>query len=544
MVIQALLISLLFFSEGYVKYVTIAIILLLDLMLFIGLLTSKWSFKEIMIFAAIFCSGMFILFYIFTKSLVTIIFGIVLMVLFLVIALLELISQPIPHKTVDTFEKIQKPEEPAYYYDIEYDSLPKTNSFESMPKETMLKDNKNYNQNVSTIKTKSPEPVMHVKMERSDVKNKLAAKAVVNELEREASQLKNAEKIIKDLEIYGAEKELLKEGKALEDVQRQLNVMQAMIAKQNARKEIKETTKKIINEDKKVKEHNTKNLQAKKELKKEATELLKVQKQINEINRLKQINELKRESKELQNAQKKVNELQFLSKQNQLAKQTESLVKAQKQINEITKINQSNAKLKQVNELKREAKELQNAQKKANELQFLNKQEQLAKQTASLVKAQKQINEITKINQSNAKLKQVNELKREAKELQNAQKKANELQFLNKQEQLVKQAKSIAKAQKEIDEMNKNTKKSLVKQQQVSKFIPSVNKPKVTKSVKIKTIKVPLESFYFATDTGNKFHEPGCIAIKNVPKNKLILYTNKKDAMKKGLQACNVCIPK
>jgi hypothetical protein len=34
------------------------------------------------------------------------------------------------------------------------------------------------------------------------------------------------------------------------------------------------------------------------------------------------------------------------------------------------------------------------------------------------------------------------------------------------------------------------------------------------------------------------------MSIKDVPKNKLTLYTTKKDAMKKGLQPCGTCIPK
>jgi len=110
---------------------------------------------------------------------------------------------------------------------------------------------------------------------------------------------------------------------------------------------------------------------------------------------------------------------------------------------------------------------------------------------------------------------------------------------LNQQEKIVKQAKEIAKAQKEIDAMNKDTKKSMT-------TIPKqAAKPtKIKEIVRVKTVKAKDESFYFATEDGNKFHEPGCLAIKKVPKNKLVLYTNKKDAMKKGLQPCSICIPK
>ncbi len=541
MIIQAILLSLLFFSEGYVKYGTIALLLLIDLVIFIGLLTDKWSFKELMVFAAIFCSGMFVVFYLFTKSLMTIIFGVVLVILFLVIALLDLLSESKVAKSSKVFERLQKPEEPDYYYDFEYDSLPVVKVTEEKVVQSIIKPAVK----VDVTSSKTPEPVMHIKhahaakiqSDHTDVKNRLAAKAVATELEKEASSLKNAEKMIKDLEIYNAEKELLKESKALEDVQRQIDAMKKLMAQKNVQKtnvqkvaqetknaQATATAKKVLKEDTK------KNVQAKKELQREASELLKVQKQINEINRLKQITELQREAKELKNAEKKANNLQLSNKQEQLAKQVKELQNAQKQINTVTKLNRAN-------ELQREAKELQNAQKKASELQFLNKQAQLVKQAKSIANAQKQINTVTKLNQSN-------ELKREVKELQNAQKKASELQFLNKQEQLVKQAKSIAQAQKEIDEMNKNTKKSLVKQTQTNAKNISITKKPVTVKTTIKTVKASEESFYFATDTGNKFHEPGCLSIKNVPKNKLVLYTNKKDAMKKGLQACSVCIPK
>ena len=514
MIIQALLISLLFFSEGYLKYVTIALFLLIDLILFIGLLTNKWSFKELLIFAAIFSSGMFIIFYTFAKSLITTILGVVLIILFLVIALLELLSQPsqtVPYKSQRTFDKIQKPEEPDYYYDVEYDTLPVITPQEKSKEKSFV--------------PKPAEPIMHITPEKSDTNSKVAARAIAHELEKQAMQLQNAERTIKDLEIYNAEKELLKEAEALEDVQKQINSMKVLIAQKNIKRAVKEDTKKIIKEDvaRVAKEDTKKTLQARDELKREAAELLKVQKQINEINRLKRVNELKREAKELQDASKKVNEIQFLNKQEQLAKQAKSIANAQKQINEVNRV-------KQITELKREAKELQDAQKKTDKIQFSNKSKQLEKQAKSIANAQKQINAITKI-------KRTNELNREAKELQDASKKINEIQFLNKQEQLVKQAKSIAQAQKEIDEMNKSTKKSLVKQ--ASKNVPIIKKP-----IKVKTIKAPEESFYFATENSNKFHEPDCLAIKKVPKNKLILYTSKKDAMKKGLRACNTCIPK
>lgn len=362
MIIQALLTLLLFFSEGYVKYTTIGLFLLMDLILFASLLTKKWSVEELLTFAAIICSGIFMLFYIFMKSTLTIVFGVALMLLFLVIAMIDYISKPLSQAYSNKFDKLQMPEAPIYYYDVEHGA--------------------------GRVKT-GPEPVMHIKpgTKPSEVKSKLTARAVAYELEKEAMQLKNVERLMKNLQIYNAEKEILKESKTLQDAQKKMNIVDAAIKK----------------------------AQAAKQLKKEASEIMKVQKQINDINKIKA-------------------------------------------------------------------------------------------------------------------------LEKEAKTLKGAEKQVREIQFLNQQEKIVKQAKAIAKAQKDIDHMNKDTKKSMAKQ---------ASKPaKVKEIVRVKTVRAKDESFYFATEGGNKFHEPGCLAIKKVPKNKLILYTNKKDAMKKGLQPCSVCIPK
>ncbi len=357
MIVQALLTLLLFFSEGYVKYTTIALFVVMDLILFTSLLTKRWFVEEVLTFAAIFCSGVFMLFYVYMKSTLTTVFGVALMLLFLVIAMVDYLSKPTGEKSIK-LDRIQIPDAPAYYYDIDYDSRIR------------------------------PEPVMHVKSGKaSQVKNKLAAKAVAYELEKEAMQMKGAEKAIQNLQVYNAEKELLRETKLLQTVQKQMDIVNAA----------------------------NKKAQAAKQLKKEATEIMKVQKQINDIKKLK-------------------------------------------------------------------------------------------------------------------------ELEKEAKSLKKAETQVKEIQFLNKQEKIVKQAKQIAKAQKEIDTMNKDTKKSMIKQ---------ASKPaKVKQIVRVKTVKAKEESFYFATEDGNKFHEPGCLAIKKVPKNRLILYTSRKDAMKKGLQPCSVCIPK
>lgn len=362
LIIQALLTSLLFFSEGYMKYATIGFILLFDLVLFIGLFRYNWSYEELLTFAAIICSGLFIFFYLFAKSSITLVFGILIVLLFLALALLNIISRPASTQSIDRTDKIQRAGVPEYYHDTNYQSYYDT--------ETRTPEQK-------------PEPVMHVRAEeKSEVKSKLTARAVAYELEREAKELKNAQKMMKDMEIYDAENELLREKAAMEDAQKNIAIVNAAV------KDAEKAKK------------------AAKELKKETKEIAKVQKQISEISKLQQI-------------------------------------------------------------------------------------------------------------------------EKEAKELKNAEKRINELKYLDQQEKIVKQAKAIAKAQKEIDGLKKKP-----------------TKPVKNIKTDVKTAKSKSESFYFSTETGNKFHEPGCIALKKVPKNKLILFTNKKEALKKGLQPCSVCIPK
>ena len=309
-----------------------------------------------------------------------------------------------------SWQKLHLPKAPESYSDTEYDI-----DYEPQPTQAQQ----------SSDLQKRPEPVMHIKQDKkpSEIKSKLAAKAVVYELEREAQQLKNAEKVMNDLKVYNTEKtvydtekELLRETKILEDAQKQMNAM------------------------------NTASRKAQAEL------------------------QLRKEASNIKNAQKQIDAMNAAAK-----------------------------KAKAEMQLSKEAKEL--------------------------MKVQKQIDDIKKIK----------EIEKESKTLKKAEKQVKEIQFLNQQEKIVKQARDIAKAQKEIDSMNKNTKKSIIKQ---------TSKPIVKEVAKVKTVKSSGESFYFATENGNKFHEPGCLSIKKVPKNKLILYTSKKDAMKKGLQPCSVCIPK
>jgi predicted membrane protein len=55
--------------------------------------------------------------------------------------------------------------------------------------------------------------------------------------------------------------------------------------------------------------------------------------------------------------------------------------------------------------------------------------------------------------------------------------------------------------------------------------------------------KHPLKSELFASaKNSNKYHKPNCGLMNKVPKNKIDLYTSKKEANSKGLTACKKCL--
>jgi len=373
-IIQALVTLLLFFSDGPFRYITIALFLVIDIVLFINILMRKWSYEELLTFAALFCSVIFLVFYLVNATTITIVFGISLMLLFLVLAMIEYASPVVAASTDGRLPRPKMPdsEDPLYYYDIEsaQEKIPVKASTERVyvqkkPEAVHHEINRrDLHKDVSAPRHTSSQQVS---------RSNTVAKALAYELEREASQIKEAERAMNELEVYNAEDELLKESEAME----------------------------------------------------------RAQGQIDSINRRLNSKEISKETKEILNVQKQINNL---------------------------------------NNLKRQSQE--------------------------------------------------KELKKQAKMLETAEKQVKQLQFLDAQEKIVKKAREAARkeAKKEIG----NSKK------------PS----------SLKTIKSKVESFYFATKNGNKFHDPGCLRINKVPKNKLVPYTSRKAAMKKGLQPCNVCIPK
>lgn len=77
---------------------------------------------------------------------------------------------------------------------------------------------------------------------------------------------------------------------------------------------------------------------------------------------------------------------------------------------------------------------------------------------------------------------------------------------------------------------------------QVIRVVESVKEKKVAKKKKSK-VKRAESKAYLASKGGKKFHDPGCVSLKNVSKENLISYVSKNKAVLSGLQPCGTCIP-
>ena len=471
LIIKALLTILLFFSQGYITYATIALFCIIDLIILALLLKNRWSSSELFTFATLFTSGLFILYYLFIESILSTVLGIGLMLLFLLSALLMYTPEPRVRKRLPELARPVQPEMSESYdidkfekeIDRELSEMQKTKSDMA---EAGIKSRFDVKQpEQKPLQNSFPIKRDHIEESKNREDAKFRAKALAYELEHEALELKRAEEFVRRKEQESRATELVKEAMEL----------------QKAEESIK-----------------------RKQLASDQAELV-------------------RQASILEKAEKSLKQKQIVSKQSELIRQAAALKNAEKSL-----------KQKQIasnrSELIREAAALMKAERSLKQKKVASKPLSIIKEAVELKKADKYLRNKTK------DLKK-NELKNQAKSLENAEKQIKQLEFLNTQEHIVRQAKDIAKAQKEIDTMNKKNTKAIIATKKAGK------KPPASKS-NIKIVRTKDESFYFATENGNKYHKPGCLAIKKVPKNKLILYTNKKDAMKKGLQPCSVCIPK
>ena len=95
LIIQALLTLLLLFADSYVKYVSIVLFCLFDIVILFTLFGKKWLYAELFAFTTFFVSLLFLLLYIFAPSNITIIIGVGVMILFLLSALLMYKEYPV-----------------------------------------------------------------------------------------------------------------------------------------------------------------------------------------------------------------------------------------------------------------------------------------------------------------------------------------------------------------------------------------------------------------------------------------------------------------
>ena len=199
-------------------------------------------------------------------------------------------------------------------------------------------------------------------------------------------------------------------------------------------------------------------------------------------------------------------------------------------------------------ELTREALALKNAQSAIDNVRADQKKTQvneIVKEAATLRQAQE---DITKIRKMQSAL----ELQREAQTLEKAQHDVQELQQRAKTTKIVKEAKQLEQVQRTINAVKKNQvqskKNAIVREakalEQMQKTINTLAKQKPKTKTITKVIRAPSKSqLVVTTDTGDSFHEPGCMTIKKVRKNRLTLHTSHKDALKKGFRSCKVCRP-
>ncbi len=199
-------------------------------------------------------------------------------------------------------------------------------------------------------------------------------------------------------------------------------------------------------------------------------------------------------------------------------------------------------------ELEREAFALEKAQKYTDRTKNFSKQEELEKEALALEKMQEQINALSKTDKKAKQKKTIRssdfkELQKEAKELQLAEDELEELDSLNKKYELMKEAGKLRKAEKQIEEVQRlNKKQELISE---ARKIAQAQKEFdiVAKALKAKKAKKVSKSFFVAKEGTSTYHKPNCRMIANVPKNKLNLFTSKKDASKKRLKPCKSCKP-
>ncbi len=231
--------------------------------------------------------------------------------------------------------------------------------------------------------------------------------------------------------------------------------------------------------------------------------------------------ELTREAAALKNAQSVIDKVHADQKKTQVTevvKEAAALTKAQSAIDTA----RADQKKMQVNEIVKEAAALRKAQEDITKVRKAQSALELRREAQTLEKAQQDIQKL----QQRANTAKTAKVIKEAKQLAQVQRTINAVkkdQVQSKKNAIVREAKALEQMQKTINVLAKQ-------------------KPK-TKTI-TKIIRTPSKSqLVVTTDTGDSFHEPGCMTIKKIKKNRLTLHTTHKDALKKGFHPCNVCKP-
>ncbi len=281
------------------------------------------------------------------------------------------------------------------------------------------------------------------------------------------------------------------------------------------------------------------------ELERQATELEKIDQQIRDFqNAMKKIEEEKKREKKSTSAVSMPLQITPLQVR-PAAKPRAAPHAAKKSISHAPRQDAQKARAQAVAyELEREARALKKAQEDIVKVQNRAKVKRVAREAEALQRAQRDINQIKAATKTMQVLREANALKNAQRDINHVQERGTTTKILREAAVLAQAQKSItaAKAASAKKKQNALTREAheLVRLQ---KSIDTLAKAKP----KTKTVRVvspaPKESFFVATDTGTNFHEPGCMTIKHVKKNKLTLFTSRKDALKHGYHPCNVCKP-
>lgn len=274
LIIESLITILLLFVNNIELYIVSALFLFIGMMIGYSLLFRKLSAKESYVFITLFVSIIYLLLVFYEKNSFLTIMSAGQICLFLISSILVYEKSP---------KSLPKPIKPEKYQETEYKSEYEKPKYKYGSVQSLKEEKDSIKPGHITIETYDLEELEHdidkLEKEEKRKKDEEYVDAMAYELEREALELKRAEKFINKKNIENTKLELIKEAKALEDASKKANMFE-------------------------------------REIKRE---------------------ELKREAKEIQEAEKKIRDLDFLNKQQELNRQAIELVKAQAEINKAAK---------------------------------------------------------------------------------------------------------------------------------------------------------------------------------------------------------------